>query len=353
VQQSFVSRGAISHLPYIVEKTKSAKIILFHGKHSFAKHEDSILPLLSNTKFDAYSNISPNTKYEEVVLALKQFHAKDYDMVVAVGGGSVIDFAKSYKHYSESEIPLVAIPTTAGTGSEATQFAVIYINGKKHSLDKPNILPNFAIVDSQLLDGAPQYLKACTALDAYCQAIESFWAVGSTRKSRDLAVDAITLINDSIEDFVLTNSAVAADQMANAAFISGQAINISRTTAAHALSYAITTQHNIPPGHAVALSIPDLFVANINVTEETCQDPRGYTYVRNNMDVLLDLLKINKSNIATFFYSLYDKLGIEWRFSKLGITDRHYLQQAINMTRLANNPKNISEDLPLFWSRDN
>jgi len=50
---------------------------------------------------------------------------------------------------------------------------------------------------------------------------------------------------------------------------------------------------------------------------------------------------------------LYDKLGIEWRFSKLGITDRHYLQQAIDMTRLANNPKNISEDLPLFWSRDN
>ena len=110
---------------------------------------------------------------------LDKVDSLDYDLFIAIGGGSVIDFAKLCKYFSKSDQTLVAIPTTAGTGSESTLFATYYENGKKASVDDSSILPNYVILDYKLLIGSPKYLKACSAIDAYCQAIESYWSLNS------------------------------------------------------------------------------------------------------------------------------------------------------------------------------
>jgi alcohol dehydrogenase class IV len=120
-------------------------------------------------------------------------------LVVAVGGGTSIDMAKLIRALAGTVDPeavirgkspivasrsrFIAIPTTAGTGSEATQFAVVYIDGEKFSLDHASLRPAIAIVDPRLMNTLPAAVTAATGLDAFCQAIESIWAVGATDES--------------------------------------------------------------------------------------------------------------------------------------------------------------------------
>jgi alcohol dehydrogenase class IV len=301
---------------------------------------------------DYYTVINSNPQEAEIKTTLQDFKSDDYDLIIAFGGGGIIDFAKAYRFYSDKKKQFIAIPTTAGTGSESTQFAVVYVDGKKTSLDDASIMPNYAIIDSQFIANSPKYLKACAGIDAYCQAIESYWSVLSTDKSRSYARQAIVLIRDNIENAVLSDDKSALEKMAHGAHLAGKAINISRTTAAHALSYEITIQYNIPHGHAVALSMADLFMANCLVDEKSCQDQRGIVYVKNVMEELNSLLELSQNVFDSYWYNLMDKISLEWRFSRLKISNKSDLLACVNKQRLANNPKNITDDLPKFWNED-
>ena len=126
-------------------------------------------------------------------------------------------------------LPLIAIPTTAGTGSESTQFSVIYINKRKYSIDDPKLLPNFVILDSSFLNGSPTELIATTGMDALTQSIESLWSVNSTEQSRGYATEAIKIIRDTLEEAYISgyDSGDSGEVMLKAANLSGKAINIT------------------------------------------------------------------------------------------------------------------------------
>lgn len=145
--------------------------------------------------FDAYPHVefaefTPNPLYEQVVKGVELFNNNKCNCIVAVGGGSTIDVAKCIKLYckmnpgenfllqekKDSQIPLYAVPTTAGTGSESTKHAVIYYEGSKQSISHESIIPNVVILEPSLLKSLPVYQKKCTMLDALSQAIESFWS---------------------------------------------------------------------------------------------------------------------------------------------------------------------------------
>ena len=98
--------------------------------------------------------------------------------------------------------PLIAIPTTAGTGAEATQFAVLYINKNKYSIAHHSILPNTVFLSSDFSHSANSYLTACTGLDAFCQAVESVWSVNSNTESEKYALEAIELIWGNLQKAV-------------------------------------------------------------------------------------------------------------------------------------------------------
>ena len=260
-QIDFCYRGSIENLSKILKEEQAKNVLVFTGKKSFDNIKPIIEKELSGLNVLYYNDFSTNPKKDEVDIAIESID-KTFDIIVAVGGGSVMDFAKAFRYYLKSDKKLIAIPTTAGTGAESTQFAVIYIDGIKHSLDETSTLPDYAIVDSQFVENNPKYLKACTAMDAYCHAIESYWAVKSTKESRKYARQAIELCRDNIVQYVNSDDKIASDNMMLASHIAGKAINISRTTVAHALSYKMTSEYGIPHGHAVALSIAKLIEQN-------------------------------------------------------------------------------------------
>ncbi|SVD90379.1 uncharacterized protein METZ01_LOCUS443233, partial [marine metagenome] len=230
------------------------------------------------------------------------------DIIIGAGGGSSIDIAKCINVFQSNEsnfeaiiknpsliknkgVPLIAIPTTAGTGSEATHFAVMYQNKIKYSIAHPNLMPEYAIVDAQFTFNLPPYITACCGFDALGQAIESFWATGADDLSKRYARKAIIKIKGHIIDAVNKSDKYSREELAHGAFLSGKAINISKTTAPHAISYPLTSDFGIPHGHAVALTLGYFFEINENFEDENlAQDRRGADYIRNSMKKLRGIL---------------------------------------------------------------
>lgn len=324
-QIEFQYRGAIENLSEILKLENIKKALIFTGKKSFEGIKPVIEKELNGYKTEFYNNFSVNPKKEDIDIALNKIE-QNFDIIIAIGGGSVIDFAKGYRYYYNKRTKLIAIPTTSGTGSETTQFSVIYVNGIKKSLDKKSILPEYAIIDSQFVENNPTYLKACTAMDAYCHAIESFWAKKATALSKDYARQAIILCRDNIVDYVNSNNADYAKNMMSASNFAGKAINISRTTASHAISYKITTDYNIPHGHAVSLTIAKLFDFNTK---------------NDNFNELKELISDNPQE---YFKTLFDNIGLEYNFNKLGISDIQTIAENVNIERLSNNPVELSKN---------
>lgn len=330
----------------ILQENQVSKALLFTGTRTFALYQELLLPYLS-CDYELCDQFEVNPKKAQVDEMIRKYPSGNDQIIIAFGGGSAIDFAKLYKYFTKSTLPLVAIPTTAGTGSEATQFAVYYEGGEKQSLDEAAVLPEYSILDARLLLKAPAYLRACSAIDAYCQAIESYWAVQSTEESQQYAKQAILLAKEYIVPFVCTQDEQASQQMALASNFAGKAINISRTTAAHALSYKITSRYGLPHGHAVALSMADLLEANSRCDEQSCIDARGASYVQSTVQQILNLLNID--DFSAYWNALLDELGLSRDFNQLGISDKESLIHGVNQDRLKNNPKDLSNDLSEFW----
>lgn len=332
-------------LPSVIDHFgKNPRVLVFinqSARERFSLFFDSVLQSLSVVAF--VGNISPNPKIEDVHSAVMRFASEDYDVLLAVGGGSVMDFAKAFRCVSQKQRPLIAIPTTAGSGAEATRFAVVYRDGKKESLDDISLRPDAVLLDGRFIKNMSAYQKATSAADAVCQAIESFWAVGGNDQSREYARAALKKMLPVIERFCgnVPASSEDSDAMIFGSYFAGKAIDISRTTAAHALSYFMTTQYKIPHGHAVALSLGDVFEKNYIGSDGL---------LRERLNEILAILNWDPANIRESWRRFMEKLHLEWRFSKLGIDDRQAVARAVNPSRLANNPVELPVSvIETFW----
>ncbi|MDO5470083.1 MAG: phosphonopyruvate decarboxylase [Akkermansia sp.] len=344
--KGYVYPGALGELSRIITTRGWKKVLLFCTERCQNELGEKIGAELRNCVVTTYSAITPNPTAQDITKAVVGIQETP-DAIIAIGGGSVIDFAKLYRAASDNNInieqyfkaptplirttPLVAIPTTAGTGSEATRFAVVYINGEKYSLDAAAVMPDYALVDSQLMASAPAYLKATCGMDALCQAIEGFWARGATPQSDIFALEAIKLCRDALIDFVNSCNDESATSMAKASYLAGKCISITRTTAAHALSYKITQEYGIPHGHAVALSLPGL--AELHYNNSEVNSP-----LRDKMLKLAELLGIKNGEFRNWFAELYHKIGLTYSTEELHIAPLQEIACAVNTERLANNP---------------
>ena len=350
---TFCENGALSKLREVIKGKNYKKALIFTGKNSYKKIKNIVDQQIRGIKSQIYNDFSTNPKSAEIDKALKKI--KNFDFIIAVGGGSVMDFAKLFRFCYDNKIsstealklqkplkrtPLIAIPTTAGTGAEATKFSVVYVNGEKYSFEHQFILPDYAIVDGKLVKDNPKYLKACCAADALCQSIESYWAVNSTKDSKYYAKKSLELCRDYLEKYVNSNKEEYAQKMAQAAFLSGKAINISKTTAAHALSYKITTDYNLPHGHAVSLSIKNLM--KTNEKSENVIDKRGVDYLKATIAEIKQILQIN--DIDKYFDKLFLNIGLEQSLPKLGINDITSIAKSVNVERLKNNPVELDTE---------
>lgn len=300
-------------------------------------------------KMVEFSDFTPNPLYEQVCKGVEIFNKEKCEIIVAVGGGSVIDVAKCIKLYSKMDsslnylgqemkdtgVPLVAVPTTAGTGSESTRHAVIYYNGEKQSVSHQSIVPDYAVLEPSVLNTLPVYQKKCTMLDALCQAIESWWSVNSTDESIGLSRKAVTGIRDNWKAYIYDNSKEAAGKILEAANYSGQAINITATTAAHAMSYKITSLYKLPHGHAVAVCMPEVWNYIINNIDR-CADARGKKHLEKTMADISQLVE------PSWFDSLLKELDIVNPVSDNRAEDIEILAGSVNPVRLKNNPVELT-----------
>lgn len=232
---------------------------------------DGALAEVETRRFD---NFTPNPSKEALTFALDCVYETQPDAFVAIGGGTAIDLAKiSAACYgarvapgdpfpeSFQRPPLLAIPTTAGTGAEATHFAVMYDKGIKQSIAHEQVRPDAAIVDPSLSFTAPRHVAAASGFDALCQAYESLLSRKATPRSKSLATLAHDLLRGSLEAAILERDSQAHTEVARGAYLSGCAIDISFTNAVHALSYPLTSRLGIPHGEALAILFPHVMEA--------------------------------------------------------------------------------------------
>ncbi len=322
-------------------------------------------PVLENCSIAEFYDFELYPKLPDIERGISLFGENDPDLVIAVGGGSVIDTTKSIailaNHSGSAEqcvkgehslsdriTPLIAIPTTAGTGSEATHFAVVYNEGEKYSLAHPTILPDVAIVDPQFTRSLPPYHTASTGMDALAQAIESYWSIHSTSESKRYAAAAITLIMTNLETAVNHPDDTSRESMAMAAHLAGKAINIAKTTAPHAVSYPMTSYFDLSHGHAVGLTLARMMEYNTGVTQDDLLDKRGVAYVQKTLQEVVQLTGAKYlGEAAGKIDGLMTSIGLSTRLHELRITREEdfelIVKHGFNSQRVRNNPRELTE----------
>lgn len=348
-------KESYKQLSDILKKLGSKKFLLVCGKNSFdalnlQNFIDSECP-----GYIRFSEFSPNPKYEQVCKGVEAFNVNGCDAIVAIGGGSTIDVAKCIKlfckmdvnvnflkqEFVETEISLIAVPTTAGTGSESTRYAVIYYNDEKLSVTHPSIVPDYAVLDSSLLKTLPQYQKKCAMLDALCQGIESWWSVNSTDESKEYSKMAVEIIMQNWRQYIFVEDENAAERIMLGSNYAGRAINITQTTAPHAFSYKLTSLYGIPHGHAVAICLPVIWKKMLE-EGRILNDKRGGGY----LDAVFQ--NISRSFGAStpacaieLFSNLLKEMGIE--SPVINEDELQMLTVSVNSVRLGNNPTQLNE----------
>ena len=337
MQEIVIGNGTVNNLKSLLS---GRRFLLVHSP-SLSRFTEINAEISSSSLIVAdFGEVKPNPDYETVQKALELFVKNDCNAILAIGGGSVIDVAKAIKYYYDNsgrnDIYLIAVPTTAGTGSESTSFAVIYINGEKKSLSDSNLLPDVAYLEGSLLNSLPLYQKKCTLLDAMCQCIESLWSVNSTAQSMEYAQKGIQLIRENYEKYFSDDNTVNS-KILLASNYSGRAICISKTTAAHAMSYKITSKYGIPHGHAVAICLPyvwEFIVQNI----DSCVDARGKEYLIGQLDIISDALGYHSCMEAIdAFKHFLMKIDIHAP-AEISNEEIEALTEAVNLERLKNTP---------------
>ena len=301
-----------------------------------------------------------------VELRIELYKKSGCETTIAIGGGRIIDMAKIVAFFAENNLEpydfienpkkkmfknifLIAIPTTAGSGSQATRYAVLYKNKQKYSIENEFLLPAVAIVDPQLTMSMSKKITAITGTDALCQAIESYWSINSNQESKAFAKASLKLIASNFEKAVSNPDTDSRLAMAKAAHLSGKAINITKTTACHSISYPLTSYFGIPHGHAAGLTLSSMFEFISNVNEEDVADSRGCSYIKNTLNEISNIFGTEDNfEMKRKLDILLQSIGLETKLCELGIrTSADYeviINNGFNPERVKNNPRRMTKD---------
>lgn len=285
----------------------------------------------------AFADFSSNPKEVDVSAGIARFREIGATGIVAVGGGSVLDMAKLINYFGSMGIvlddyqksppsgttalrPLLAVPTTAGSGSEATHFAVVYRGHEKYSVADPRIRPSHVLLAPEFTWSMDAYQTACCGMDALAQSIESSWALAATDESREYAREARTLAFHNLASAVNTPNPENRAAMLEAAHLAGKAINLSKTTGAHAFSYVLTSEFGLPHGHAVGLLLP--------------------YFIRYHAQAGISINGIGEPSIR----NIIQEIGLNRNIPVTAMDLFAMFKQHVNLDRLANNPVPVTRE---------
>lgn len=288
--------------------------------------------------------------------------------IVGFGGGSSLDIAKlvallagSGEDIDEAwgvgnakgpRLPLVLVPTTAGTGSEVTPVSIITVeNDEKRGVSSPVILPDMAVLDASLTLRLPPHITAATGIDAMVHAIEAYASKSANNNplSRMIAKQALELLGANIEEAVFNGqNREARAAMLLGSMLAGQAFANSPVAAVHALAYPIGGTFHVPHGLSNALVLEH--VLRFNAAETANGSERLYAELAPHGFPDLAAIEGNQGRCAAFIErlaTLSDKLGLETKLRQVGIGEEHLEQMAADAMKqqrlLVNNPRVVSE----------
>ena len=313
-------------LPGCIMNTGARRIFFVHGR-SLEKFRDfrDCLDTLEGIELVDFTDFTPNPKLEGAEKAAGL--AGSCGLILAVGGGSAIDTAK-YARLKNPGLPFVAIPTTAGSGSEATRFAVLYKDGKKLSVTDDIMIPDAVVLDARFLKYLPEYHRKSSALDAFCHSLESFWSVNANDESRKYSSKALSEITAMLEGWPSTYDA---GRMLMASYTAGKAINIAQTTAGHAMCYKITGLFGTAHGHSAAMCCRVLF---------------GWLCKHSNLPLLRDIASSmscsSPEEAAEKFSGIFSRMSLE--IPRASWNDIEELSSSVNPERLKNFPVNLDHE---------
>jgi len=282
---------------------------------------NQICQLLKGKDITVHDKVNPNPDLSDIEESLAEIKETNPEVIVALGGGSVLDSAKAYslvlgtppdfslrKHLEEktslpgiSPVPWVAIPTTAGTGSEVTPFATLWYMDilKKYSLSSRKLFSSVAVLDPELTVNLPEETTISSGLDALSHALESLWNKNANTVTALYSQQAVKLVLDSLYPLTCEPGNLQLRScMMQASLLGGMAISVTRTALAHSISYPVTASFGMPHGLACSFTLPQLLEFNHEVDDgriEELVQSIGY----NSMEELKDKLQ-----------SMFDKCGV-------------------------------------------
>lgn len=283
-QNILVGSGTLAQLPQIGEKLGGKKAFILSGPSLYKNGlVDRTISYLASARIDAeyFTEIEANPCVTTVDKATRAFLASGADFIVALGGGSPMDVAKavavvaryggSITDYEGAHkvpgkiIPMIAIPTTAGTGSEVTAFSVITDHTRNYKLTvfSYELLPEYAILDPELITTVPASVAAACGIDAFIHAQEAYVSLAASPFSEAMSEKAMELIGGSIRSYVANRSdeAAAADMLIGS-LLAGIAFSYARLGNIHAMSHPLSAYFDIPHGVANGVLLPVILEYN-------------------------------------------------------------------------------------------
>lgn len=358
--------GSIEQIQDIVAgyKAKNVVIITDQGVWNSGLVKKP-LDLLENAGINVHViNDTPPEPTVDQVNAIFQT-AKEFDcqMIVSIGGGSAMDTAKivsllftnqvnlrelvkGQASISRRGLPTLLIPTTAGTGSEATPNAIVLVpeDELKVGIVSEKMVSDCVILDPVLTIDLPKHITANTGMDALCHAIECYISKKANPLSDTFALKAITLISRSIRTAYHDGHNLAArEDMLLGALFGGISIATSSTTAVHALSYPLGGKYHIPHGLSNAILLPDVMKFNLDACEEKFRDIAAAM----ELDIAGCTARQAAEKMIDNLYSLIDDLNVKCDLRAKGIDEAALdgmIEAAAKVTRLLdNNPKVVTK----------
>lgn len=337
-QNIIVEKGGLAKLPEVAKELGGTKAFIISGPHLnkmgiVGKCIEALEA--KGIKATAYTDTEGNPSVETVEKATESFKESDSDFIIALGGGSPMDVAKavgvvakyggSITDYEGGGkvlgdiIPLIAVPTTAGTGSEVTAFSVITDHSRNYKLTvfSYKLIPAYAILDANLLTTAPPSVAAACGIDAMVHALEAYISTAASPFSEAMSEKALELIGKNIRRYVANRGDIdAAENMLVGSLFAGIAFSWARLGNVHAMSHPVSAFFNVPHGVANAILLPT--IVEYNALADTGKYYKIYRYIAKapvpeevfEPDMLVNEIK-----------ALNKELNIPASLSEAGVTD--------------------------------
>lgn len=312
--------------------------IIVCGRHFAPRAEE--LVRTTEGLVAVFGAVEQNPQLSGVIETVRLARENNADVIIGIGGGSAIDTAKfaaaitldggeaeeyyrAVRPFPEKRLPVVAVPTTAGTGSEVTQVSVISHGTEKKTINNPAFMPRAAIVDPELCMSVPPRTTMNTGLDALAHALEGFWSVHHQPICELMTAEAVRLILANLEAAYRDGSnADARSALSYAALLGGLAFALPKTAASHACSYPLSEDYHLPHGEACAFTLDSLVRINADERLEALCRRVGLSGTEELAARIAELKKLG---------------GLRTRLSELGDVDMDKLVHDCAVHPLMNN----------------